>query len=170
MGDRSGKWKGGLRAGPAGGAPLGESMSLPSAPRLPTAGELYDLDASSLQLKVLQYVSARASPPPPVVLQGPRALLNQIPAPRPPSSHLRSLGEARGWEVGVAPDPRSASPLVPASQLQQETQASRCCLLLVSEDNLQLSCKVRAQVHCGLERGRGTRGPGSPRGTALPTI
>uniref|UniRef100_A0A2R9BHB9 Phosphodiesterase n=1 Tax=Pan paniscus TaxID=9597 RepID=A0A2R9BHB9_PANPA len=26
--------------------------------------------------------------------------------------------------------------------LQQETRASRCCLLLVSEDNLQLSCKV----------------------------
>uniref|UniRef100_A0A8D1EEA0 Phosphodiesterase n=1 Tax=Sus scrofa TaxID=9823 RepID=A0A8D1EEA0_PIG len=49
---------------------------------LQLCGELYDLDASSLQLKVLQY-------------------------------------------------------------LQQETQASRCCLLLVSEDNLQLSCKVR---------------------------
>eukprot|EP00071_Canis_lupus_P056943 XP_851951.2 cGMP-dependent 3',5'-cyclic phosphodiesterase [Canis lupus familiaris] len=48
---------------------------------LQLCGELYDLDASSLQLKVLQY-------------------------------------------------------------LQQETQASRCCLLLVSEDNLQLSCKV----------------------------
>uniref|UniRef100_A0A8C9QB13 Phosphodiesterase n=1 Tax=Spermophilus dauricus TaxID=99837 RepID=A0A8C9QB13_SPEDA len=50
-------------------------------PRPVLAGELYDLDATSLQLKVLQY-------------------------------------------------------------LQQETQASRCCLLLVSEDNLQLSCKV----------------------------
>lgn len=48
---------------------------------LQLCGELYDLDASSLQLKVLQY-------------------------------------------------------------LQQETQASCCCLLLVSEDNLQLSCKV----------------------------
>ncbi|KAJ8798265.1 hypothetical protein J1605_001390 [Eschrichtius robustus] len=48
---------------------------------LQLCGELYDLDASSLQLKVLQY-------------------------------------------------------------LQQEIQASRCCLLLVSEDNLQLSCKV----------------------------
>uniref|UniRef100_A0A2K5PRD2 Phosphodiesterase n=1 Tax=Cebus imitator TaxID=2715852 RepID=A0A2K5PRD2_CEBIM len=48
---------------------------------LQLCGELYDLDASSLQLKVLQY-------------------------------------------------------------LQQETRASRCCLLLVSEDNLQLSCKV----------------------------
>ncbi|XP_024609104.1 cGMP-dependent 3',5'-cyclic phosphodiesterase isoform X9 [Neophocaena asiaeorientalis asiaeorientalis] len=48
---------------------------------LQLCGELYDLDASSLQLKVLQY-------------------------------------------------------------LQQETQASRCCLLLVSEDSLQLSCKV----------------------------
>ncbi|KAK2100919.1 cGMP-dependent 3',5'-cyclic phosphodiesterase [Saguinus oedipus] len=47
---------------------------------LQLCGELYDLDASSLQLKVLQY-------------------------------------------------------------LQQETRASRCCLLLVSEDNLQLSCK-----------------------------
>nr|XP_051707168.1 cGMP-dependent 3',5'-cyclic phosphodiesterase isoform X2 [Oryctolagus cuniculus] len=44
-------------------------------------GELYDPDAASLQLKVLQY-------------------------------------------------------------LQQETQAAHCCLLLVSEDNLQLSCKV----------------------------
>uniref|UniRef100_A0A8C8ZKR7 Phosphodiesterase n=1 Tax=Prolemur simus TaxID=1328070 RepID=A0A8C8ZKR7_PROSS len=31
----------------------------------------------------------------------------------------------------------------PPSQLQQETRASHCCLLLVSEDNLQLSCKVR---------------------------
>nr|XP_060463674.1 cGMP-dependent 3',5'-cyclic phosphodiesterase [Panthera onca] len=31
---------------------------------LQLCGELYDLDASSLQLKVLQYVSARASPPP----------------------------------------------------------------------------------------------------------
>uniref|UniRef100_A0A8C9DKK1 Phosphodiesterase n=1 Tax=Prolemur simus TaxID=1328070 RepID=A0A8C9DKK1_PROSS len=49
---------------------------------LQLCGELYDLDASSLQLKVLQY-------------------------------------------------------------LQQETRASHCCLLLVSEDNLQLSCKVR---------------------------
>lgn len=48
---------------------------------LQLCGQLYDLDASSLQLKVLQY-------------------------------------------------------------LQQETQASHCCLLLVSEDNLQLSCKV----------------------------
>uniref|UniRef100_H0VIU3 Phosphodiesterase n=1 Tax=Cavia porcellus TaxID=10141 RepID=H0VIU3_CAVPO len=48
---------------------------------LQLCGELYDLDATLLQLKVLQY-------------------------------------------------------------LQQETQASRCCLLLVSEDNLQLSCKV----------------------------
>nr|KAF6438596.1 phosphodiesterase 2A [Molossus molossus] len=48
---------------------------------LQLCGELYDLDASSLQLKVLQY-------------------------------------------------------------LQQETRSSRCCLLLVSEDNLQLSCKV----------------------------
>uniref|UniRef100_A0A8C8ZJZ6 Phosphodiesterase n=1 Tax=Prolemur simus TaxID=1328070 RepID=A0A8C8ZJZ6_PROSS len=37
----------------------------------------------------------------------------------------------------------------PPSQLQQETRASHCCLLLVSEDNLQLSCKVRAQVHRG---------------------
>lgn len=41
-------------------------------------------------------------------------------------------------------------------QLQQETQASRCSLLLVSEDNLQLSCKVRVQVHCGT-------GPRPPR-------
>lgn len=106
MGDRSGKWKGGLRAGPAGGAPLGESMSLPSAPRLPTAGELYDLDASSLQLKVLQYVSARASPPPPVVLQGPRALLNQIPAPRPP--FLPPEEPRRGERVGSGGGPRSA--------------------------------------------------------------
>ncbi|XP_040820045.1 cGMP-dependent 3',5'-cyclic phosphodiesterase isoform X2 [Ochotona curzoniae] len=48
---------------------------------LQLCGELYDLDASSLQLKVLQY-------------------------------------------------------------LQQETQTAHCCLLLVSEDNLQLSCKV----------------------------
>lgn len=70
----------------------------------------------------------------------------------------------RGWGVGVAPDPRSAHLFVPASQLQQETQASRCCLLLVSEDNLQLSCKVRAQVHCGAERGRG---PQVSEGTGL---
>ncbi|NP_001407479.1 cGMP-dependent 3',5'-cyclic phosphodiesterase isoform 11 [Mus musculus] len=48
---------------------------------LQLCGELFDLDATSLQLKVLQY-------------------------------------------------------------LQQETQATHCCLLLVSEDNLQLSCKV----------------------------
>lgn len=56
---------------------------------------------------------------------------------------------------GGGPDPQSAPGSVPSSQLQQETQASRCCLLLVSEDNLQLSCKVRAQVYC--ETGRGTR-------------
>uniref|UniRef100_A0A452EXC7 Phosphodiesterase n=1 Tax=Capra hircus TaxID=9925 RepID=A0A452EXC7_CAPHI len=56
------------------------------------AGELYDLDASSLQLKVLQY-------------------------------------------------------------LQQETQASALLPPTVSEDNLQLSCKVRAQSHCGAGRG-----------------
>lgn len=61
----------------------------------------------------------------------------------------------------MAPGPRSAPLFIPASQLQQETQASRCCLLLVSEDNLQLSCKVRAQVHCGVEGGRG---PPSVRG------
>ncbi|XP_001369173.1 cGMP-dependent 3',5'-cyclic phosphodiesterase isoform X1 [Monodelphis domestica] len=48
---------------------------------LQLCGELYDLDASSLQLKVLHY-------------------------------------------------------------LQQETESSNCCLLLVSEDNLQLSCQV----------------------------
>nr|BAE34713.1 unnamed protein product [Mus musculus] len=48
---------------------------------LQLCGELFDLGATSLQLKVLQY-------------------------------------------------------------LQQETQATHCCLLLVSEDNLQLSCKV----------------------------
>ncbi|PNJ51501.1 PDE2A isoform 23, partial [Pongo abelii] len=34
------------------------------------------------------------------------------------------------------------SPCLSLPQLQQETRASRCCLLLVSEDNLQLSCKV----------------------------
>ncbi|KAI4564696.1 hypothetical protein MJT46_019784, partial [Ovis ammon polii x Ovis aries] len=48
---------------------------------------------------------------------------------------------------------RTSPRCVPPSQLQQETQASRCCLLLVSEDNLQLSCKVRAQSHCGAGRG-----------------
>ena len=57
--------------------------------------------------------------------------------------------------MGLLPDPLSASRCVPPSQLQQEIQASRCCLLLVSEDNLQLSCKVRAQVHCGAGRGTG---------------
>ncbi|XP_012869568.1 PREDICTED: cGMP-dependent 3',5'-cyclic phosphodiesterase isoform X2 [Dipodomys ordii] len=57
---------------------------------LQLCGELYDLDATSLQLKVLQY-------------------------------------------------------------LQQETQASRCCLLLVSEDNLQLSCKVLGDKVLGEE-------------------
>ncbi|KAG8522900.1 cGMP-dependent 3',5'-cyclic phosphodiesterase, partial [Galemys pyrenaicus] len=51
---------------------------------LQLCGELYELDASSLQFKILQYV-------------------------------------------------------------QQETQASNCCLLLVSEDNLQLSCKVMGE-------------------------
>lgn len=56
---------------------------------------------------------------------------------------------------GGGPDPQSASRSLPSSQLQQETQASRCCLLLVSEDNLQLSCKVRNQVYC--DAGRGTR-------------
>uniref|UniRef100_A0A452TWN1 Phosphodiesterase n=1 Tax=Ursus maritimus TaxID=29073 RepID=A0A452TWN1_URSMA len=49
-----------------------------------------------------------------------------------------------GGGLTVAPGPWSAPLFIPASQLQQETQASRCCLLLVSEDNLQLSCKVRA--------------------------
>ncbi|KAB0399169.1 hypothetical protein E2I00_003556, partial [Balaenoptera physalus] len=58
-----------------------EEWSLQAVEKHVSGGELYDLDASSLQLKVLQY-------------------------------------------------------------LQQEIQASRCCLLLVSEDNLQLSCKV----------------------------
>uniref|UniRef100_A0A8D2D4P0 Phosphodiesterase n=1 Tax=Sciurus vulgaris TaxID=55149 RepID=A0A8D2D4P0_SCIVU len=57
---------------------------------LQLCGELYDLDATSLQLKVLQY-------------------------------------------------------------LQQETLASRCCLLLVSEDNLQLSCKVIGEKVLGEE-------------------
>lgn len=55
----------------------------------------------------------------------------------------------------MAPDPRLAPLSVSTPQLQQETRASRCCLLLVSEDNLQLSCKVRTLVHCGA--GRGTR-------------
>uniref|UniRef100_A0A4X2LWP8 Phosphodiesterase n=1 Tax=Vombatus ursinus TaxID=29139 RepID=A0A4X2LWP8_VOMUR len=54
---------------------------------LQLCGELYDLDASSLQLKVLHY-------------------------------------------------------------LQQETESSTCCLLLVSEDNLQLSCQVGMTVGC----------------------
>ncbi|XP_029391542.1 cGMP-dependent 3',5'-cyclic phosphodiesterase [Mus pahari] len=57
---------------------------------LQLCGELYDLDATSLQLKVLQY-------------------------------------------------------------LQQETQATHCCLLLVSEDNLQLSCKVLGDKVLGEE-------------------
>lgn len=52
------------------------------------------------------------------------------------------------------PGPRSAPRGVLAFQLQQETQASRCCLLLVSEDNLQLSCKVRARS-AGLGQGPG---------------
>lgn len=51
--------------------------------------------------------------------------------------------------MGWPPDPGSAPRCVLLSQLQQETQASRCCLLLVSEDNLQLSCKVRARLHWG---------------------
>lgn len=57
---------------------------------LQLCGELYDLDATSLQLKVLRY-------------------------------------------------------------LQQETQATHCCLLLVSEDNLQLSCKVIGEKVLGEE-------------------
>lgn len=57
---------------------------------LKLCGELYDLDATSLQLKVLRY-------------------------------------------------------------LQQETQATHCCLLLVSEDNLQLSCKVIGEKVLGEE-------------------
>uniref|UniRef100_A0A8I6A5L2 Phosphodiesterase n=1 Tax=Rattus norvegicus TaxID=10116 RepID=A0A8I6A5L2_RAT len=36
-------------------------------------------------------------------------------------------------------------------QLQQETQATHCCLLLVSEDNLQLSCKVIGEKVLGEE-------------------
>lgn len=68
---------------PAGtaGDPQGRVADTHNGKILQLCGELYDLDACSLQLKVLQY-------------------------------------------------------------LQQETQASHCCLLLVSEDNLQFSCKV----------------------------
>lgn len=59
-------WAGG---GARGGPPLrGASMGPLSDPRPSIAGELYDLDASSLQLKVLQYVSPCA---PAVLLQGP---------------------------------------------------------------------------------------------------
>lgn len=60
-GGRGSDWKGALGAGWAdgarGGAALGESTRPLSDPRPAVAGELYDLDASSLQLKVLQYVS-----------------------------------------------------------------------------------------------------------------
>ena len=68
------------------------------------------------------------------------------------STYLRA-SERQRVGSGDLPDARSAPHCVPPSQLQQETQASRCCLLLVSEDNLQLSCKVRAQSHCGAGRG-----------------
>uniref|UniRef100_A0A452TWA0 Phosphodiesterase n=1 Tax=Ursus maritimus TaxID=29073 RepID=A0A452TWA0_URSMA len=58
------------------------------------------------------------------------------------SSSLSPSFSCSGGGLTVAPGPWSAPLFIPASQLQQETQASRCCLLLVSEDNLQLSCKV----------------------------
>lgn len=51
----------GRSVGWAGGF-LGESMGPLSDPRPTFTGELYDLDASSLQLKVLQYVSPYALP------------------------------------------------------------------------------------------------------------
>uniref|UniRef100_A0A452SVC9 Phosphodiesterase n=1 Tax=Ursus americanus TaxID=9643 RepID=A0A452SVC9_URSAM len=59
-----------------------------------------------------------------------------------PSFSCSASPRREGGGLAVAPGPRSAPLFIPASQLQQETQASRCCLLLVSEDNLQLSCKV----------------------------
>uniref|UniRef100_A0A8C9QIY8 Phosphodiesterase n=1 Tax=Spermophilus dauricus TaxID=99837 RepID=A0A8C9QIY8_SPEDA len=60
------------------------------------------------------------------------------------STNLKSLQETRGWGGVTSYQPFDVNPLFCLSpfQLQQETQASRCCLLLVSEDNLQLSCKV----------------------------
>lgn len=136
---------------------LGESKAV-SDPRPAGAGELYDLDASSLQLKVLQYVSPYV-PPPPVLLQDQlsleRSISGQIPTSRPFSLFHppEDPQKARGWEWGWSRSPVSAPPPVPPFQLQQETHASRCCLLLVSEDNLQLSCKVRAQVPGGTGRG-----------------
>ncbi|KAI4581253.1 hypothetical protein MJG53_020841, partial [Ovis ammon polii x Ovis aries] len=61
---------------------------------------------------------------------------------------LAAAGRTWPRRGGAGREPVKAEP-----RLQQETQASRCCLLLVSEDNLQLSCKVRAQSHCGAGRG-----------------
>uniref|UniRef100_A0A2K6V1A9 Phosphodiesterase n=1 Tax=Saimiri boliviensis boliviensis TaxID=39432 RepID=A0A2K6V1A9_SAIBB len=49
--------------------------------------------------------------------------------------------------------------------LQQETRASRCCLLLVSEDNLQLSCKVIGDKVLGEE----VSFPVSAEGSVLPS-
>lgn len=142
----------GLRVARTLGGFCGPSLS---DPRPAIAGELYDLDASSLQLKVLQYVSPCAPPGTKVPVSRPSQFRVLCPAPLLFPTYPRNLKKARGWGVDLLPDPRSASRCVPPSQLQQETQASRCCLLLVSEDSLQLSCKVRAQVHCGAGRGTG---------------
>lgn len=115
---------------------------------LTLAGELYDLDATSLQLKVLHYVSPGASSLPPALspkTHRPVTLASQFRLGHPilSSTILKNPGRLEG-----GPAPALSLALSVPLQLQQETQATHCCLLLVSEDNLQLSCKVRVQVHC----------------------
>lgn len=77
--------------------------------RLALAGELYDLDASSLQLKVLQYVSPCAPPGHLPVLSPSGDQLPLEPSISVPitmsflplsSSRLKSPGEGSRWGVG----------------------------------------------------------------------
>lgn len=85
---------------------------LTSDPRPASAGELYDLDASSLQLKVLQYVSPYA--PPPAPHQGPMCLSSspsQLGFPRPaPASFPPTRGASEGERVGSGRPTPAVSP------------------------------------------------------------
>nr|XP_023394813.1 cGMP-dependent 3',5'-cyclic phosphodiesterase [Loxodonta africana] len=56
--------------------------------------------------------------------------------------HCGQLSDSEEWSLQLYDLDASSLQLKVLQYLQQETGASRCCLLLVSEDNLQLSCKV----------------------------
>lgn len=99
-----------------------------SDPPLVLAGELYDLDASSLQLKVLQYVSPCAPPGHLPVLSPSGDRLPLEPSISVPitmsllplsSTPLKSPGEGSRWGAGwpgsaVTPSPSLVPPLAAA--------------------------------------------------------